>query len=239
MAQSKALLSEHQSCETMLPLTPEVKGELRWWLQSLVASNGRNIITLMADLVITTDSSSLGWGAECQGLTKAGLVESDHEPAACECLGAAGNRLCSPGLCKESDLQSYPHTDGQHHSHGPDQQNLGYLVSPPAASMSGSLEFLPQGFKYSQGRPYSGHRECNSRLSRVDSSRTGAIGGCSRGSSSRPHGLIGRCLAKGRKEGVTMVLVALVWPAQPWYATLLNMLAEETILLPLHGCCLR
>ena len=72
MAQSKALLSGHQSYETILPLTPECKGELCWWLQSLEACNGRNIITPTADLVITTDSSSLGWGAECQGLTTQG-----------------------------------------------------------------------------------------------------------------------------------------------------------------------
>ena len=42
------------------------------------------------------------------GVTNSGPVGSDREPAACECLGAAANRLCSPGLCKESHLQSYP-----------------------------------------------------------------------------------------------------------------------------------
>ena len=98
-------------------------------------------------------------------VNNAGPVESDREPAACECLGAAGNRLCSLGLCKESDLQSYPHTDGQHHCYGRDQQDGGYSVRQSAASVSGSLEFLPREFKYSHGRPYSGHRECNSRLS--------------------------------------------------------------------------
>ena len=47
----------------------ECKGELVWWLQSLEACNGRNIITPTVDLVITTDLSSLGWGAKFQGLT--------------------------------------------------------------------------------------------------------------------------------------------------------------------------
>ena len=41
-----------------------------------------------------------------------------------------------------------------------------------------------------------------------------------------PFCLIGRCLVKVRKEGATIVLVAPVWPSQPWYATLLNKLVR-------------
>ena len=47
-----------------------------------------------------------------------------------------------------------------------------------------------------------------------------------------PFCIIGRCPAKVRKEGAT--IVASVWPAKPWFATLLNKLVEEPILLPPH-----
>ena len=47
-----------------------------------------------------------------------------------------------------------------------------------------------------------------------------------------PFCLIGRCLAKVRKDQADLLIITPVWPAQPWYPILLGMLIEPPILLP-------
>ena len=47
-----------------------------------------------------------------------------------------------------------------------------------------------------------------------------------------PFCLIGRCLAKIKKEEAKVVVVAPTWQAQPWFPQLLTMLVEPPVLLP-------
>ena len=48
-----------------------------------------------------------------------------------------------------------------------------------------------------------------------------------------PFALIGRCLSKVQRERVKeLILIAPVWPTQPWLAVLLSMLFQRPILLP-------
>ena len=47
-----------------------------------------------------------------------------------------------------------------------------------------------------------------------------------------PFALISRVLQKVRIEETTVVLVAPLWPAQPWFASLMGMLAGVPIILP-------
>ena len=47
-----------------------------------------------------------------------------------------------------------------------------------------------------------------------------------------PFCLIGRCLAKIKKEEAKVVVVAPTWQAQPWFRQLLTMLVEPPVLLP-------
>ena len=109
----------------------------------LEACNGCNIITPTANLVITTDSSSLGWGAECQGLTTQGR---------------------------------WSQTESRQHVNVLELQ---------------ALDFAVQAF--ARNRTYSHiHIQTDNTTAmahRVDNSRTGAIGGYSRRSSSRSPGL--------------------------------------------------
>ena len=47
-----------------------------------------------------------------------------------------------------------------------------------------------------------------------------------------PFCLISLCLAKVRRDKATLVLIAPVWPAQPWYPAILEMVVTTPILLP-------
>ncbi len=47
-----------------------------------------------------------------------------------------------------------------------------------------------------------------------------------------PFAMIGRCLQKIRREQSSVVLVAPMWPAQPWYALLLQLLVDLPVLIP-------
>jgi hypothetical protein len=47
-----------------------------------------------------------------------------------------------------------------------------------------------------------------------------------------PFSLIQRCLNKIRKDRAEMVLIAPIWPAQPWYPVLLSLVCEPPRILP-------
>ena len=53
-----------------------------------------------------------------------------------------------------------------------------------------------------------------------------------RGYAFPPFCMISRCLAKVQRERADLVLIAPVWPAQPWYSALLHLLSDLPILLP-------
>ena len=55
-----------------------------------------------------------------------------------------------------------------------------------------------------------------------------------------PFSLIGRCLSKVKREKVSeLILVAPVWPTQPWFAVLVLMLYQRAIILPKYPSLLR
>ena len=55
-----------------------------------------------------------------------------------------------------------------------------------------------------------------------------------------PFSLVGRCLSKVKREKVSeLILVAAVWPTQPWFAVLLLMLYQRAINLPKYPSLLR
>ena len=63
MLKTKGLLKSQQNYEARVTLTPECKAELMWWAELLEHHNGQSFIVTSPDLVITTDTSKIGWGA--------------------------------------------------------------------------------------------------------------------------------------------------------------------------------
>jgi hypothetical protein len=53
-----------------------------------------------------------------------------------------------------------------------------------------------------------------------------------RGWANPPFALIGRVLQKVRAEKTSIILVAPLWPAQPWFANLLGMITDIPMILP-------
>ena len=74
MSSIKGLARNHQSYVASVDLTGPVLEELRWWVRNLRSWNGKSFINPdpQLDVVITTDASLSGWGAECQGITTQG-----------------------------------------------------------------------------------------------------------------------------------------------------------------------
>ena len=61
-----------------------------------------------------------------------------------------------------------------------------------------------------------------------------------RGFAFPPFSLIGRCLSKVKREKVSeLILVAPVWPTQPWFAVLLLILYQKPIILPKYPSLLK
>ena len=74
MSSIKGLARNHQSYVASVDLTGPVLEELIWWVWNLRSWNGKSFINPdpQLDVVITTDASLSGWGAECQGTTTQG-----------------------------------------------------------------------------------------------------------------------------------------------------------------------
>ena len=66
-------LKNQQLCHLMnyeseVQLSPQAREELSWWRDSLMAWNGKALVSGDPDLTIETDASLLGWGAVCNGV---------------------------------------------------------------------------------------------------------------------------------------------------------------------------
>jgi len=59
-------LSKSQNFDSIIPLSPQAKGEITWWIENLSLSNGRSLLTVPAQLVISSDASLQGWGQHAQ-----------------------------------------------------------------------------------------------------------------------------------------------------------------------------
>ena len=55
------------SLEQKITPSEQGKGELNWWMHNLNLYNGKCLITPPAQLIISSDARSQGWGASCQG----------------------------------------------------------------------------------------------------------------------------------------------------------------------------
>ena len=52
--------------DILVPLSPDAKADLNWWLQNLASNNGRLISFQKPSLTLETDASKTGWGAYCR-----------------------------------------------------------------------------------------------------------------------------------------------------------------------------
>lgn len=67
-----ALAKSHGNFDAPIHLSDQALSELRWW-HANISGSFKPIQQDQASLVITTDASKKGWGAECQGVPTGGL----------------------------------------------------------------------------------------------------------------------------------------------------------------------
>ena len=67
------LLSTRSSWQDSLILDEPTVSDLKWWVASLKSWNGRAVKPVQIDFPLTTEASSLGWGAKLQELQAQGL----------------------------------------------------------------------------------------------------------------------------------------------------------------------
>ena len=65
-------LAEKQCFHARIVLSEEVRAEIHWWIENLMLSKGKAIISQPPQLVLTSDASMQGWGAACLGQTTGG-----------------------------------------------------------------------------------------------------------------------------------------------------------------------
>lgn len=88
-------LKNQQLCHSMnyeseVLLSPQAREELSWWRDSLLAWNGKALVSGDPDLTIETDASLLGWGAVCNGVRTGGLWTQSERLLHINCLELMG-----------------------------------------------------------------------------------------------------------------------------------------------------
>ena len=63
---------ESRSATGLSALTTETRAELQWWIQEASAHNQTLVATQLPDMLIKTDASLVGWGAQHQGCRTGG-----------------------------------------------------------------------------------------------------------------------------------------------------------------------
>ena len=66
ISQAQSTVEIQQAYHQEVALTEETRAELQWWAQKASAHNQTPVVTQVPDMVIETDASLMGWGAQCQ-----------------------------------------------------------------------------------------------------------------------------------------------------------------------------
>ena len=131
------------------------KEELFWWIENLRLYNGKSLILLPADLGISTDASTKGWVATCQGISTGGPWSEEEQKAHINILELKAVHLAiltfakipnsSEDTCPDGQQNSFelPGKDGGTHNKDPlglSKQIWDYLHSKKITT---TAEYLP------------------------------------------------------------------------------------------------
>ena len=159
MQKSKALLAGHQNYNAQVVLDLECKSELKWWFRHLQDWNGKSLISPAPDLVITTDSSMMGWGAVCNGTTTQGLWSPSEKLNHINVLELKAAMFAVMAFAKNlSQIHIHLRLDNQ-----ASVAQINKLVTSIVPNHQGFLGFLPVATDHNYCRPCPRSPEPNSR----------------------------------------------------------------------------
>ena len=72
-------LREQRSYDAKVTLTEGAKSDLHWWASEMERHNGRNLQILQWDMVLESDASKEGWGANHLGVSTGGLWTQEEQ----------------------------------------------------------------------------------------------------------------------------------------------------------------
>lgn len=283
MTQIKGLL-ENKHYEAMIPISVEVKTELRWWINQLEVSNGKSIIGSNPSMILTSDASDVAWGATWDTQSTGGCwspVEQSYHINAKELLAAflalqsfAKSKRNIQILIKLDNVTAVAHINRMG---GTKSKLLNHLVKQiwdwcQIHQISLVAEFIPGALNIRADWESRNQQDSGDWMldKSVFSQIMNLLGGCKvdlfasrlnhqlpqyfswradpgamginafhhswKGMKAYmfpPFTQIGKCLSKIREEQIEcVVLITPVWQAQTWYPLLLEMLIQDSVLLP-------
>ena len=144
MELSAALREADQDYEATIMLSEDSKEELVWWDTEMVKWNWRTILAQEPHMVIESDASKLGWGAES---VLGGPWSAQEKSQHINCL-APGGYSSAADLCKERERGLSPAENRQHGSSCLYQQSRGNSVKGTSLPHQKTLDVVP-GEEYS------------------------------------------------------------------------------------------
>ena len=79
ISQAQSTVEVQQAYHQDVALTTETRAELQWWAQEASAHNQTAVATQRPDMVIETDASLIGWGAQHQGCRTGGQWSTEEK----------------------------------------------------------------------------------------------------------------------------------------------------------------
>lgn len=94
-------LRQNPSFNTMVSLDAGARKDLEWWTHHLNNWNGRDIQPRMADFLMETDASKIGWGANCEGTRTGGYWSPQEQCLHINCLELQAGTFAMKAFMRE------------------------------------------------------------------------------------------------------------------------------------------
>ena len=154
-------LKHSHNYNTVVRISEEMKQNLIWWLQKFTQNNGRSMQIMQWDMVIESDASMLGWGANFNN-TSTGRPWTQIPPH--QLLRATSSMASSQDHCQQHTQQGNSLEIRQYDNNGLPQQNGRHTFGKSLQPGSSYLEMvLGEKYLYPCGAP-PWEAECQSRL---------------------------------------------------------------------------
>ncbi len=211
-------------------LSRDFKRHLRWWALESRYVQGVSMVEVTPELFLTTDASSVGWGAHLEplGLLFQRVLVSSGVPGSHKHAGVESGRPSTPSSLSTCTGQSCPGSHGQYDGCGIFEQTGGHpfsfslladnAASPvvPGSSNRAEDSSHPREIEYTGGLPIQIHQTSADRVGteeRYSFSSNRELGGshgrsiCDEGKCQTPIVCIpsSRCVSVGRRRNVLRV----------------------------------
>ena len=156
-------LSTTQPYDQQVDLDMDAIKDLQFWITEIHKWNGRPINLPTADLTITSDASTSGWGASCGTSQTGGPMDCGGGPSTYQPLGVESSLPSPSDVCIQTEQPTHPALDQQSHCHSLPESQGWHNIKSNIQPGGGDLGMVSAEESDNPCRTHSGEAKQSSR----------------------------------------------------------------------------